>query len=212
MSQSLGSPALQREPWGHSGRIRIPAIRLHPLPTVSPKAARDVKTQDAGPGGLRCMWKGRFFQRAQTLYRKAVNSLTGISLLFFHRSVMFDSWWPLGLQHTSIPCLSLSPGVCLNSCPMSRWGHPTISSSVFPPSPLAFSLSQHQGLFQWVSSLYCIPGLFSLKVIFWCSDSLPFVVKPLYNLASPLTSSEQFSPGSLEMLSLRLKVLKIPTK
>ena len=76
MSQSLGSPALQREPWGHSGRRRIPAIRLHPLPTVSPKAARDVKTQDAGPGGLRCMWKGRFFQRAQTLYRKAVNSLT----------------------------------------------------------------------------------------------------------------------------------------
>ena len=43
------------------------------------------------------------------------------------------------------------PGACSNLCP-SSWGcHPTISSSVVP-SPIAFSLSQHQGLFQWVSS------------------------------------------------------------
>ena len=37
------------------------------------------------------------------------------------------------------------PGACSNSGPSSRWCHPTISSSVF-------HLSQHQGLFQWVSS------------------------------------------------------------
>ena len=39
---------------------------------------------------------------------------------------------PHGLQHTRLPCLSLSPGVCSNSCPLGRWCHPTISSSVAP--------------------------------------------------------------------------------
>ena len=64
---------------------------------------------------------------------------------------MSDSLWPHGLQHTRVPCLSLSPRVCSNSCPLSGWCYPTISSSV-SPSPPAISLSQHQGLFQWVGS------------------------------------------------------------
>ena len=40
--------------------------------------------------------------------------------------------WPHGLQHTRLPCPSLSPRVCSNSCPLSQWRHPTISSSVVP--------------------------------------------------------------------------------
>ena len=60
---------------------------------------------------------------------------------------MSDSLRPHGPQHTRLPCPSLSPGVCLNSCPSNRWCHPTISSSV-TPSPPVFNLSQHQGLFQ----------------------------------------------------------------
>ena len=36
------------------------------------------------------------------------------------------------LQHTRLPCPSLSPRVCPNSCPLSQWCHPTISSSVTP--------------------------------------------------------------------------------
>ena len=39
-----------------------------------------------------------------------------------------------GLQHTRLPCPSVSFGVCLNSCPLSRWCHPTVSSSVVPVS------------------------------------------------------------------------------
>ena len=35
-----------------------------------------------------------------------------------------------GLQHASLPCPSPSPRVCSNSCPLSQWCHPTISSSV----------------------------------------------------------------------------------
>ena len=59
----------------------------------------------------------------------------------FRDSVMFDYLQPYGLQHTRSPCPSPSPGACSNSCPLSQWCHPTISSSVVP-SPPAFNLSQ----------------------------------------------------------------------
>ena len=52
-----------------------------------------------------------------------------ISLLLISRAVMSDSLQPHGLQQASFPCPSLSPGVCSNSSPLSRWCHPTISSS-----------------------------------------------------------------------------------
>ena len=50
----------------------------------------------------------------------------------FSRSVMSDSLQPHGLQHARPPCPSLTPGVYSNSCPLSWWCHPTISSSVIP--------------------------------------------------------------------------------
>ena len=43
---------------------------------------------------------------------------------------MSNSLWPHGLQHTGLLCPSPSLGACSNSCPLSRWCHPTISSSV----------------------------------------------------------------------------------
>ena len=55
-------------------------------------------------------------------------------LLFFSCSVVFNSLWPRGSQHR-LPCPSLSPRVCSNSCPVSWWCHPTISSSVARFSP-----------------------------------------------------------------------------
>ena len=48
----------------------------------------------------------------------------------FSCSVMSNSLWPHGLQHTRPPCFSLSPGACSNSCPSSQWCHPTLSSSI----------------------------------------------------------------------------------
>jgi len=45
---------------------------------------------------------------------------------------MSDSLRPHGLQHARLPCPSPSHGACSNSWPLSRWCHPTISSSVFP--------------------------------------------------------------------------------
>ena len=50
----------------------------------------------------------------------------------FSCSVMSDSLWPHELQHARPPCLSPTPGAYSNSCPLSWWCHPTISSSVVP--------------------------------------------------------------------------------
>ena len=50
----------------------------------------------------------------------------------FSRSVMCNSLGPQGLQHARLPCPSPSPGAFSNSCPLSWWCHPTISSSVVP--------------------------------------------------------------------------------
>ena len=50
----------------------------------------------------------------------------------FSCSVMSASLRPHELQHVRPPCPSPNPGVHSNPCPMSRWCHPTISSSVRP--------------------------------------------------------------------------------
>ena len=91
-------------------------------------------------------------------------------LLLFGRLVVSNSLQPYGLQYR-LPCPSLSPRVCLNSCALSQWCHPTISSSVTPfssclqsfPASGSFQMSplyqlakvlefqlQHQS-FQWIS-------------------------------------------------------------
>ena len=54
---------------------------------------------------------------------------------------MFNSLRPHELQHLRIPCPSLSPGICSNSCPLSQWRHPTISSSVVPSSSCSQSFT-----------------------------------------------------------------------
>ena len=58
------------------------------------------------------------------------------SSLQFSRSVVSDSLWPHGPQHARPPCPSSTPGVHPNQCPLCRWYHPAISSSVIPFSHL----------------------------------------------------------------------------
>ena len=50
----------------------------------------------------------------------------------FSRSVVSNSFWPYGLQHARLPCPSPTPGIYSNSCPLSRWCHLIILSSVIP--------------------------------------------------------------------------------
>ena len=72
------------------------------------------------------------------------------SSVHFSHLVMYDSLQPHGLQHARPPCPSPTPGVYSNSCPLSLWCHPTISSSVIPfssrlqsfPASGSFSISQ----------------------------------------------------------------------
>ena len=65
-------------------------------------------------------------------------------LLLLSHWVMSDSLRPNGLQHARLSCPLPSPKVCSNSCPLSRWCHPTISSSVIPFSscPQSFPASE----------------------------------------------------------------------
>ena len=73
-----------------------------------------------------------------------------VFLLLFSHCVVSDSLQPHELQYARPPCPSLSFGVCSNSCPLSRWCHPTISSSVVPfsscsqsfPASESFPMSQ----------------------------------------------------------------------
>ena len=73
-----------------------------------------------------------------------------LSSVQFSHLVVSGSFWPHGLQHARLPCPSPTPRACSNSCPLSRWCHPTISSSVVPfschlqpfPASRSFPLSQ----------------------------------------------------------------------
>ena len=67
-------------------------------------------------------------------------------VVFSHR-VVSNSLRPSLAIDTRLLCLPRCPGVCLNSCPLSQCCYPTTLSSV-TPSPFAFDLSHHQGLFQ----------------------------------------------------------------
>ena len=53
-------------------------------------------------------------------------------LLLVSRQVMSVSLWLQWLQHAGLPCPSVSLRICSNSCPLSRWCHPTISASFAP--------------------------------------------------------------------------------
>ena len=96
---------------------------------------------------------------------------TDLGAFFYCWSVaqlLSNSLWPRGLQHIRCPFPSSSPGACSNSCPLSQWCHPTISSSVVPfssslktfPASGSFLMSQLFGQilelqlqhcsFQWI--------------------------------------------------------------
>ena len=93
--------------------------------------------------------------------------LLAFSSVQFSRSVVSNSLWPHESQHARPPCPSPTPGVHSNSCPLSQWCHPAISSSVVfsscpqsLPASESFPVSQ---LFAWggqstgVSALASVP-------------------------------------------------------
>ena len=95
-------------------------------------------------------WPGEFHGLYSPWGQKQSDVTERLSLLHaiqFGRWVMSDSFRP---QHAKLPCPSPTPRACSNSCPLSRWCHPTISSSVVPfsshlqssPASGSFPISQ----------------------------------------------------------------------
>ena len=102
--------------------------------------------------------------------------------------VRVDSSWHNGRQHARLLCPSLSPGVCWNSCPLSQWCHPIISSSVIP-----------------FSCLQSFPGPFSMSQFFTSGG------QSIRALASasvlPMNIQDLFPLGLTSLISLQFKGL-----
>ena len=80
--------------------------------------------------------------------------MSKVKMLLFSHLVLSDSLRPHALQHARLPCPSPTPGAYSNSCPLSRWCHPTVSSSVIPFSSWPQSLPP-SGSFQ-MSQLFTL--------------------------------------------------------
>jgi len=126
----------------------------------------------------------------------------------WHLILLSGYWFPLLLlqivQFSSVPlsCLtrharpprsSPTPGVYPNSCPLSRWSHPTVSSSVVPFSSCLRSFPA-SGSFQWVSSSHQVPPVLEFQLQYSsCSFSTPHwfqvrnrVLEPSFLVLFPL--------------------------
>ena len=125
-----------------SGRMRRPLEQLEQIIIISrvalvvknpPADAEDIRYLGLIPRGGNGNQPTPVFLPGESHGQRR---LAGYSPVQFSRSVMSDSLWPHGLQHTRLPCPSPIPEACSNSCPSSHWYHPTISSSVVPFSCL----------------------------------------------------------------------------
>ena len=95
------------------------------------------------------MFAPTYFLQSKSGNIQNAHKQVNVSVHFSH-SVVSDSLWPQGLQHAKLPCPSPTPRACSNSCPLSRWCHPTILSPIVPfssclqsfPASESFPVSQ----------------------------------------------------------------------
>ena len=121
-------------------------------------------------------------------------------LLLFSCSVTSDSLRSHGLQYARLCCHSPSPGTCSNSCPLSQWCHPTISS-LLSPSPPAFNLFPTSGSFL-MSQFFASSGqsigasasasVLPMNIQDWFPLGLPGLISLLSNELSRVFSSFTF--------------------
>ena len=95
----------------------------------------------------------------------------------FSCSVMSDSVWPRELQHARPLCPSPTPGVHPNSCPLSRWCYPAISSSVIPFSSCPQSLLASESFpmsqpFPWGGQSIGVSALASVWKKCWVASEI----------------------------------------
>ena len=94
--------------------------------------------------------KTLILEKTEDRRAKGWQRMRWFSSVQFSHSVVSNSLRPHGLQHARPPHSSPAPGVYANSCPLSQWCHPTISSSKVPfsshlqsfPASVSFPMSQ----------------------------------------------------------------------
>ena len=122
----------------------------------------------------------------------------------FSHSVVSNSLRPHGLQRTRPPCPSPAPRTCSNSCPLSRWCLPTISSSIVPFSPhhQSFPASGSFPMSQFFASGGQSTGVSALASILPVNiqDWFPLGLTPC-SLRNPQESSPQFKSINSSALS-----------
>ena len=129
----------------------------------------------------------------------------------FSPTVVSDCLQPHGLQHAMLPCPLPTPRACSNSCTLSRWCHPTISSSVVPFSSWLLSFPG-SGSFQM--SQFFTSGGQSIRVSASASVLLMNIQGwfPLWLTWCPRDSQESFpTPQFKSINSLALSFLYGPT-
>ena len=127
---SHGSYYSLLHPWPKSRQATLSCVFLELLGDMPAPDLCSVCSVSLGP--FTCfrpasLWKCQFtcHRLHETVFHRSVH---------FSRSVVSNSLRPHGLQHARPPCPSPTPGVYSNSCPLSQWCHPTITSSVIPSS------------------------------------------------------------------------------
>ena len=109
----------------------------------------------------------------------------------FSRSVVSDSLQPHGLQHARLPCPSPTPRAYSNSCPLSRWCRPVISSSVVPFS----------------SCLQSFPASGSFQISQFFASGGQIIGVSASTSILPMNIQDRFPSGLTSLISLQSKGL-----
>ena len=144
-----------------------------------------------------------------------LKSKTSNLVVQFSPSVVSDSLWPHGLQHTGLLCPSPSPRACSNSCPLSQWCYPTISSSVISLSsclqsfPASGSFPMNQFFTSGDQSIEVSASASVLPVNI--QDWFPLELTGLISFQSQGLSRSSPTPWFKSIKSLALSFLDGPT-
>ena len=129
---------------------------------------------------------------------KALTKISNCSIIYissqtssvqFSSSVISGSLWPHELQHARLPCPSPTPRACSNSCSLSQWCHPTISSSVIP--------------FSFCLQSFPVSGSFPMSQFFTSGDQSIGVSASVL----PMNIQDWFPLGWTDWISLQSKGL-----
>ena len=116
----------------------------------------------------------------------------GGQVVQFSHSVVSNPLWPHRLQHTRPPCPSPTPGAYQTHV---QWVGDAIQPShpLSSPSPLVFNLSQHQGLFKWVSSSHRVAKVLEFQLH---HQSFQWIFRTDFLVGSPCSprDSQESSP------------------